>query len=65
MSYKEETDRKDLVMRRKGQTGYLRGQEIIAKRNCQNNTKKYSFPQRNIDIWNWLKEEVIIAKNVQ
>ena len=27
-------------------------------------TKKYSFPQRNIDTWNGLKEEVIMAKNV-
>ena len=26
--------------------------------------KKYSFPQRNIDTWNRLKEEVIMAKNV-
>ena len=29
-----------------------------------NDTKKYSFPQRSIDTWNGLKEEVIMAKNV-
>ena len=29
-----------------------------------NDTKKYSFPQRNIDTWNGLKEVVIMAKNV-
>ena len=30
-----------------------------------NDTKKYSFAHRSIDTWNELKEEVIMAKNVQ
>ena len=31
----------------------------------RNLLEKYSFPQRSIDTWNGLKEEVIIAKNIQ
>ena len=42
----------------------LRGQEKLQKGICLNDTKKYSFPQRSIDTWNGLKEEVIMAKNV-
>ena len=40
-------------------------QEKIAKRNLLEPQKKYSFPLRSIDTWNGLKEEVIMAKNVQ
>ncbi len=29
-----------------------------------NNTKKYSFPHRSVDVWKGLKEEVKKAKNV-
>ena len=32
---------------------------------CLNNTKKYSFPLRSIDILNRLREGMIMAKNVQ
>ena len=44
MSNLEETDRKDLIMKRKGEARYLRGQEIIAKRNFLERYKKVHFP---------------------
>ena len=52
-------------MRRKGDGRYLRGHEKkLQKGICLNDTKKYSFPQRSIDTWNGLNEEVIMAKHV-
>ena len=38
--------------------------KILHKESCLKDTKKYSFPQKSIDTWNGLKEEVIMAKNV-
>ena len=65
MNNLEETDRKDLILRRKGEARNLRGhKKKLQKGICLNNTKKYSFLQRNIDTWKGLKEEVIMAKNV-
>ena len=66
MNNLEETDRKDLKLRRKGEARYLKGyKKKLQKGICLNNTKKkYSFPQRSIDTWNGLKEQVIMAKNV-
>ena len=65
MNNLEETDRKDLILRRKGGVRYLRGhKKKLQKGVCLKYTKKYSFPQRSIDTWNVLKEEVIMAKNV-
>ena len=66
MNNLKETDRKDLILTRKGEARNFEGkQEKIAKRNFLERYKKmYSFPQRSIDTWNVLKEEVIMAKNV-
>ena len=65
MNNLEETDRKDLILRRKGETRKLNGHKKNCKKGiCLNDTKKYSFPQRYIDTWNGLKEEVIMAKNI-
>ena len=36
----------------------------MALRNLLEQYKKVQFSQRNIDTWNELKEEVIMAKNV-
>ncbi len=36
----------------------------LRKRRCLNNTKKYRFPHRSVEVWNGLKEEVIEAKNI-
>ena len=62
MNNLEETDRKDLILRRKREAGYLRGQEKMRRRICLNDKKK--FLQRNIVTWNGLKEEMIMTKNV-
>ena len=60
----EETERKDLILTRKGAARNLRGhKKILHKGICLKNTKMYSFPQRSIDTWNGLKEEVIMAMN--
>ena len=65
MNNLEETDRKDLILRRKGEAKNLRGHnKILHKGICLKDTKNYSFSQRSIDTWNGLKEEVIMAKNV-
>ena len=65
MNNLEETDRKDQILRRKGEARHLRGHnKKLQKRICLNNTKKYSFPHRGIDTWNGLNYKVIMAKNV-
>ena len=65
MNNLEETDRKDLILRTKGESRNLRGhKKILQKGISLNNLKKYSFPPKSINIWNGLKEEVIMAKNV-
>ena len=62
MNNLEETDKKDLILRRKGKARNFRGQEKITKKNLFEGYKKYSFPQRTIDTWNGMKEQVIMAK---
>ena len=65
MNNLEETERKDLILKRKRKVRNLRGhKKKLQKEICLNYTKKYSFPQRSIGNWNGLKEEVILAKNV-
>ena len=65
MNNLEETDRKDLILKRKGEVRNLIGyMKKLQKGICLNDTKKYSFPQRSIDTWNGLKKEVVMAKNV-
>ena len=65
MNNLEETDRKDQILRRKGEARYLRGHmKKLQKGICLKDTKEYSFSQRSKDNWNGLKEEVIMAKNV-
>ena len=65
MNNLEETDRQDLILRRKGEAGNLRTQEKkLVKEICLSDTKNYSFPQRSINTWNGLKKELIMTKNV-
>ena len=48
MNNLEETDRKDLILRIKGEARNLRGhKKILYKGICLKDTKKYSFPQRS------------------
>ena len=62
----EERDRKNLIMRRKWEAGYLRDhKKKLQKGICLSDTKKYRYPQRSKNAWSGLKEEVITAKNVQ
>ena len=65
MNNLEETNREDLILRRKREARNFRGhKKILHKGICLKDTKKYNFPQRSIDTWNGLKKEVIMAKNV-
>ena len=64
MSNKEETDKKDIILKIKRRGQIFEEKKKLQKGICLNDTKKYGFPQRNMDIWNGQKEEVIIAKNV-
>ena len=44
----------------------MRGHKTkLLKGICLNDIKKCSSPQRSIDTWNGLKEEVITAKNLK
>ena len=59
------TDKKDLILRRKGEARNLRGyKKELQKEICLNVTKKYSFPQSSIDTWNRLKGDVMMARNI-
>ena len=50
MNNLEETGRKDLILRRKGEAKNLRGyKKKLQKGICLNDTKKIHFPQRSID----------------
>ena len=49
MNNLEETDRKNLIFRRKGEARYLRGHKKNLQKGIRLNNTKYSFPQRNID----------------
>ena len=65
MNNLEEIDRKDLFLMAEKETGYFRGhKKKLIKRRCLKNTKKYSFPQRTIDIWNGLSEVTVTAESV-
>ena len=46
MNNLQETDRKDLILRRKVEARYLRTQEKIAKRNLFERYKKLFFPKK-------------------
>ena len=46
MNNLEETDRKDLKLKRKGEARNLRGYKKVQTRICLNDTKKYSFPPK-------------------
>ena len=48
MNNLEETDRKDLILRRKGEARHLKGhKKKLQKGICWNDTKKFSFLQRS------------------
>ena len=57
----EETDRKNLIFRRKGEAGSSRKhKKKLQKEFCLNDTKRTSFHQRSISTWNGLKDENVL-----
>ena len=51
----EETNRKDIILRRKGEAGNLRGQENIGKRNLLIWHKKIQFSSKKYRYLEWTK----------
>lgn len=41
-----------------------RGHMKKLKSQCSGDVKKYSFPHLTVEIWNDIKEEVVVAKGV-
>ena len=61
----EKVDRNDLAPQMEGGGRQTRGHgRKIRKGRCVSDIKKYSFPNRTIDVWNGLKKEVVTAKNL-
>ena len=61
----EETDRKDEIIKRKGEVRYfMRQEKKLQKGICLNDKKLQNSPEKNRYL-NGPKEEVIMAKNVQ
>ncbi len=61
----EETNNENLMLREVGNTRHTRGHsKKLRKGRCLNSIKKYSFPQRNIEVWNKLSDAVVSAKSV-
>ena len=52
MNNLEETDRKDLILRRKGEAGNLKGQKKLVKRICLND-KKVQFSLKKYGYLQW------------
>ena len=58
----EKLDRNDLVVR---DSGVTRGHgKKLKKAACRRDIKKNSFPQRSVEIWNALEEDVVNAKSI-
>ena len=58
-------DNKDLLMRGEIVGRSTRGHSMkLRKGRCLQDVKKHSFPQRCVEMWNELSEEVISAKSV-
>ena len=59
----DDVDREDLVTAQR--IHGLRGHNCqLSKGVCLKDTKKYSFPQRSIDVWNRLDRKVVEARNI-
>ena len=56
-------DREDLLIPRRKQGLRGHGKEL-SKPTCQKNIRKYSFPYRNIEVWNSLDRTVVEAGSV-
>ena len=66
MNNVEETNRKKSNIEKKKRGWKVKGtlEKKMVKGSCLNDKKKSSFPQRSINTWNGLKEEMILTKNV-
>ena len=61
----EVTDNDKLLQREIGNHRRTRGHAMkLKKERCLKDTKKYSFPQRSIEVWNKLPEEIVTVKCV-
>ena len=59
---KDKVDKDDLFVRDSRDT---RGHDMkLKKTTCRRDIKKYSFPNRSIEIWNKLNETVVNARNI-
>ena len=57
---------KELVQLEGDERGRTRGHsKKIKKSHCRRDIKKYSFPNRTVNVWNDLSEEVVMAPSVQ
>ncbi|XP_050692945.1 uncharacterized protein LOC126983856 [Eriocheir sinensis] len=66
LSKMEEVDNEKLLLREEPSSRNTRGHsKKLRKGRCSRDIKKYSFPQRNIEVWNRLSEEIVSAKSVQ
>ena len=58
-------DNEDLLVREEIDRRSMRGHSMkLRKGRCLRDVKKYSFPQRCVEAWNELSEEVITAKSM-
>ncbi|MPC90784.1 hypothetical protein E2C01_085785 [Portunus trituberculatus] len=58
----EKLDREDSII---WDTSDTRGYgKKLRKNNCWRNTKKFSFPQRCVEVWNGLNKRVIEARTI-
>ena len=58
-------DNEDLLVREEIDRRSMRGHSMkLRKGRCLRDVKKYCFPQRCVETWNELSEEVITAKSI-
>ncbi|XP_063874161.1 uncharacterized protein LOC135107755 [Scylla paramamosain] len=60
----ERIDKNDLVPQMEGERQMMGHGKKIKMSGCLSNIKKYSFLYRTIEVWNDLKEEVVVANGV-
>ncbi len=59
----DKIDKDDLLLPARSQGLRSHGKKL-RKGNSLRDLKNYSFPQRSVDMWNNLREEVVEARNV-
>ena len=59
----EKLDREDII-EKEGRVGLRGHDKRLRKGTCLRDIKKYSFPQRSVELWNELGGEVVESKCV-